>query len=222
MIQGNEDLRARLDRVLREAEARRRCHVEGRAEEMVALTERLDRSAALTGAWLGEVVAPRLETLASAFANACPPQVGEEAGEAGVDFKVTDEFPATAGIKVSFAHDAAAKRIRTTFRARIIPLLMPFDVQEGELVLEPRDEERPKLEAFLDDRLCQFAEQYLRIREPGSPYQKDQTVVDPVCGMALRRWEATATARHGDETYYFCVDECRRRFEAEPGRYARH
>ena len=214
------DLQARLRRVLEESESRRSSRLEERTREMEVLTDRLDRFAALTGAWLRDVVAPRLETLAAAFPNARRPRMTEGTGTAVVEFGATDELPASCEVCVSFAHDPAVGRVHAMFRARIIPVLMEYE-REGVLALEPREEERAKLEGFLDDRLCQFAEEYLRIREPNSPYQKDQTVVDPVCGMALRRWEAAATLRHGDHTYCFCMEECRRRFESEPGRYVR-
>jgi Cu(I)/Ag(I) efflux system membrane fusion protein len=47
---------------------------------------------------------------------------------------------------------------------------------------------------------------------------------DPVCGMAVDEKRAAAAGRkaeHGGATYYFCADECKRRFEADPARYAR-
>jgi membrane fusion protein, copper/silver efflux system len=46
--------------------------------------------------------------------------------------------------------------------------------------------------------------------------------VDPVCGMEVDGKKASAsgrTARHDGRTYYFCADDCRKKFEAEPGRY---
>ncbi|MBK8269362.1 MAG: YHS domain-containing protein [Planctomycetes bacterium] len=42
---------------------------------------------------------------------------------------------------------------------------------------------------------------------------------DPVCGMPVNRNWAAATAEHGGQTYYFCIEECRKRFEAEPDRF---
>ena len=60
---------------------------------------------------------------------------------------------------------------------------------------------------------------YLRVREPDSPYQKDRLVTDPVCGMTLRRTEAAAKLEHGGRVYYFCVTQCRERFAADPDRF---
>lgn len=45
------------------------------------------------------------------------------------------------------------------------------------------------------------------------------TVVDPVCGMKVD----PATARHkidyGGETFYFCSERCRTKFEGDPAKY---
>jgi RND family efflux transporter MFP subunit len=46
---------------------------------------------------------------------------------------------------------------------------------------------------------------------------------DPVCGMEVDRGKATAAGRmvdYKEQRYYFCSDECRKKFEASPARYA--
>jgi YHS domain-containing protein len=46
---------------------------------------------------------------------------------------------------------------------------------------------------------------------------------DPVCGMEVDEKKAVAagrTAVHEGRTYYFCADACRKKFEAEPAKYA--
>ncbi len=47
--------------------------------------------------------------------------------------------------------------------------------------------------------------------------------VDPVCGMEVDRLRAASagkTASHKGTTYYFCSDDCRTRFQADPEKYA--
>jgi multidrug efflux pump subunit AcrA (membrane-fusion protein)/YHS domain-containing protein len=49
-------------------------------------------------------------------------------------------------------------------------------------------------------------------------------VEDVVCGMEVDQRKAAAAGRaaqHDGRTYYFCSDECRRKFVAEPTKYAR-
>jgi Cu+-exporting ATPase len=44
-------------------------------------------------------------------------------------------------------------------------------------------------------------------------------VRDPVCGMTFPPERAKATSQHGGETVYFCAPGCKRKFDADPGRY---
>lgn len=44
-------------------------------------------------------------------------------------------------------------------------------------------------------------------------------VIDPYCGMRLRREEAAATMEHRGRTYYFCLPDHRDAFGRDPDRY---
>jgi YHS domain-containing protein len=211
------DLKARLHGLVKASEARLHVRTAARDAQMEGLGERLERFAALSRAWLEEAILPRLRTLAIVFPNANTPAASRST-DARIDFAATDEYPASADVSVSVARDAAAEKVHVDFRVRIIPILAQYE-KEGTLEMSLEGADRDRLERFLDDRICLFAESYLRIREPDSPYQKEQTVVDPVCGMTLRRWEAAAVVQHERTAYYFCVERCRRLFEENPERY---
>ena len=46
--------------------------------------------------------------------------------------------------------------------------------------------------------------------------------VDPICGMDVDEKRATAagrTSQHNGTTYYFCSDDCKKQFDAEPAKY---
>jgi membrane fusion protein, copper/silver efflux system len=48
--------------------------------------------------------------------------------------------------------------------------------------------------------------------------------VDPVCGMEVDEARVKATGKtslHQGKTYYFCTEECKERFDKEPGKYLR-
>ena len=47
-----------------------------------------------------------------------------------------------------------------------------------------------------------------------------RTVRDPVCGMAVDPGTAQHTSEYRGRTRYFCSADCKRRFDAEPARYA--
>ena len=44
--------------------------------------------------------------------------------------------------------------------------------------------------------------------------------IDPVCGMQVRRHDAPAVSRFDDQTFYFCADRCKTRFDEDPSRFA--
>ncbi|MCI0664263.1 MAG: YHS domain-containing protein [Acidobacteria bacterium] len=43
---------------------------------------------------------------------------------------------------------------------------------------------------------------------------------DPVCGMKVDDQKAAAKSQHQGTTYYFCSDECKRKFEQQPEQFA--
>ena len=42
---------------------------------------------------------------------------------------------------------------------------------------------------------------------------------DPVCGMQVKVDGAKWVSQYGGRGWYFCSEGCRKRFEADPGRY---
>jgi YHS domain-containing protein len=44
-------------------------------------------------------------------------------------------------------------------------------------------------------------------------------VKDPVCGMMIERESAAGSTAYESQDVFFCSEECRRDFEADPGRY---
>lgn len=54
-----------------------------------------------------------------------------------------------------------------------------------------------------------------------SPGEEDGTVVDPVCGMKIKKSEAKATVEHNGKKYYFCMQEDAEKFKADPEKYVK-
>lgn len=44
-------------------------------------------------------------------------------------------------------------------------------------------------------------------------------VKDPVCGMMIDSETADWKSTHGGETYYFCMEQCKTQFDADPEEY---
>jgi P-type Cu+ transporter len=45
-------------------------------------------------------------------------------------------------------------------------------------------------------------------------------VTDPVCGMEIDAEKAAAKVEYQGKTYYFCMEGCRDKFQADPAKYA--
>ncbi len=45
-------------------------------------------------------------------------------------------------------------------------------------------------------------------------------VTDPVCGMQIEAEKAAGKAEYQGTTFWFCSASCRKRFDADPARYA--
>lgn len=50
--------------------------------------------------------------------------------------------------------------------------------------------------------------------------EEDGTVVDPVCGMKIKKSDAKATYEYNGQTYYFCMEGCLEKFKKDPQKYA--
>ena len=46
-------------------------------------------------------------------------------------------------------------------------------------------------------------------------------VRDPVCGMELDEENAAERSEYRGQIFYFCSDQCRNKFDENPGRYMR-
>jgi P-type Cu+ transporter len=46
------------------------------------------------------------------------------------------------------------------------------------------------------------------------------TAYDPVCGMTIDPADAAGTSQHAGKTIHFCSAGCKRKFDAEPAKYA--
>lgn len=86
-----------------------------------------------------------------------------------------------------------------------------YQLEHGEVGL-PWGESVPAVLAVPDDAM---AKERAKL-EAGRTLTK---VVDPVCHMMIDPGDAAATSIYKGTTYYFCAAACKKRFDAEPGRY---
>ena len=214
----DSSLSSKIGAVLRDVEKgldrRRRATV----QSMEALDRRLKHIAYLTATLDLRVVIPKLTELASMFPHATAPKREGLCDRFSVDFLPTAEYPAQARVSVGLAPLPTAETLRVTFSVIMLPVHLQYE-SEARLDLAVENPDWGKLEAFLDEKILRFVRDYVRVRDPGSAYHDEQKVTDPVCKMTFSVVEAATSFVWKDKTYYFCVDGCRRKFEAAPDRY---
>lgn len=167
------------------------------------------------------IVIPKLRELACMFPNAKEPRKQGFCDRVWLDFTPTPAYPLEARVTIGMAPDPSAEKLRVTVSVVIVPVFLDYE-REAWLDLEVRNPDTRGLEEFLDRRLLQFVKDYLRTGEPESPYHDDDKVTDPVCQMTFSVAEAATSVTYKDRTYYFCVEGCRRKFEATPERYVQY
>lgn len=188
--------------------------------KMEEIERRLKHIAMAVTDWRQRFVIPRLSELAARFPNAVNPVRDPSCEAVCVAFVPTQEFPVEARLSVAMRPDPTAEKIRVTVTALLMPVQADFD-REAWLDLWVHSPDTKKLGEFLDARIVRFVEDYLSVRDPASPYQAERVATDPVCQMTIPIVDAVCSVDYRNHTYYFCVDECRKRFEADPDRYVK-
>ncbi|MBI2827202.1 MAG: YHS domain-containing protein [Planctomycetia bacterium] len=100
-----------------------------------------------------------------------------------------------------------------------MPVFLKFDAHDKLRVpLAAPDDQA--ISAWVERKLLEFLDTYLRLDRGQEDFEQD-AVVDPVCGMRITRETAQTTTQYRGHPYYFCSEDCRSRFVAEPPRYIR-
>jgi YHS domain-containing protein len=184
---------------------------------MSKMDDRLQRYAVVADRLIAAVIRPRLEQLAKCFAALNAPQWETTRHTCRLLFKHTPRFPATADVELAVTRDGEGKSVWVQYQASIVPLFVPLEGQDQVSMLLEAVEDA-KVATWVDEKLLMFVDTYLRL-ETSSPYQDENSVTDPVCGMSVNKVNAPAEMDHRGVRYYFCVDECRTKFAENPQRY---
>jgi YHS domain-containing protein len=192
----------------------RQNHVERIMQEWQA---RHDRFTEVADRLMQTVIRPRVERLKAHFPNAVPPEEVNTRHTCVYQFAHTAQFPATATLELGVTRDGEARTLVMQHKLTILPMFFPFEGSDQlSMPLEMLDED--KIARWVDDKIVGFVETYLRL-ETADQYQTENTATDPVCGMQVSKTRPGATLEYASQTFYFCLDECRSRFAANPDRY---
>jgi YHS domain-containing protein len=212
------DLEKRIQEKLAVTEDRRKLEENHLQLRMAEFEERHRKFTALADQLTTNVVRPRLLKLRAHFDNAKLPEC-ESSGrhQCTCEFEHTERFPAHAKLELGVSRDGECRTLLVIYNLEILPVFFKFDGHDQlALPLDGIDEE--KVAAWVEDRVVKFVETYLRL-ETIDQYQTDNLVTDPVCGMRINKNHAAAQMKYQGRIYYFCLEECLRKFDADPGMY---
>jgi YHS domain-containing protein len=216
-MNGIEDLEQRIKEKLTQHQANAREQQNHLAERMMAVDNRHREFTALADRLTDEVIRPRLAKLASFFENAEMRPNDQGRHTAVCVFKHCGRFPATTRLELGFNRDGQAENLILLYRLQILPVFFQFP-NDDQKVLRFDAVDTEKVARWFEEKIVAFLDAYLRL-ETLDQYQADNLVTCPVCGMRINRLHAAAQQNHGNQTFYFCVENCRKAFADDPSRY---
>lgn len=171
-------------------------------KDMLAQRERLS---AVAQERVDVLLRPRLEHLVRQFPNAEIEVLHTDEGYISTcKFAHTPQFPATVRLSIALL-PTYSDQLTARYDLTILPGLMEY-AQNAEKSFALGDE--ASLAAWVEDRILAFLDDYLRL-ETHPLYQKDNLVVDVVCGMHISFVSAATTLERNGYTYYFCSEHCK-------------
>ena len=176
---------------------------------MKVLLEQRERLAAVTKQWIETVILPRMEELNRHFDNGKIEVLHTDADFSSIcEFAHTPRFPATVRLRIALS-PGNNERLAASYDLDIFPILMEFTRSYEETF--PLDGDGEDLAGWVEDRILDFIDTYLRL-ETHPFYQKDNTVIDIVCGMRIPSTAATGTVERHGRIFYFCSEHCKKAF----------
>ncbi len=208
-----KELAARLESVLAKAKDK------AKQEQQSRLQDHMDRQKLLSEyekaqTKVVEIAKPRLEALAKLAGERATvtPTVSQTRRTAMFEFR-----SAKAHISLSFAvaPDAPIENVIVDSDLRIVPVLWKYK-SHSEFTSPIASLDTAGLTRWLDDRLVEFAELYVRIHE-GEILDKAEYVEDPVAKIKFPKFAAGAVLEHAGRTHYFVNETTRSEFAKQKG-----
>lgn len=178
-------------------------------ESMKKLLNQKDRLAIIAKRRIETVILPMMKELLQHFDNGkVEIQQSDDYFGCVCEFAHTPRFPATVRFGI-----ALLPGNETCYTARsdlsILPVLMEYN--RNNEALFPLDDDSEALSVWAEDTILEFVDTYLRL-ETHPLYQKDNTVIDIVCGMHIPFTAATSSVVRDGRTFFFCSEHCKEAF----------
>jgi YHS domain-containing protein len=214
---GIEAFAQRIEERLAVTEERRRLRQTHLEQHMHEFERRHRQFTAVANCLMQQVICPHMRKLAEHFGNAQFPDTDQGNHHCLCRLERTDRFPGSASLELAVSHDGNYETVQLLYHLEILPVFFSYKGKDQlAFPLDAVNEEQAA--AWVEDHLVEFVETYLQL-EVMPQYQSDNVAIDPVCGMQVNKALAPARMEYRGQTYCFCVDECRQKFAANPGRY---
>jgi len=200
------------ERILSRLEQHEHDHAEEQQQldsHMKELLDQRERLASVAKHKIETVILPRMKELSRHFDNSKVDLLHTDA-----DFNCicelvhTPRFPATVKLGIALLPEKN-DTLTARYDLSIFPVLMEFNRNSEEAF--PLDCDEEVLGGWVDDRVLEFIDTYLRL-ETHPFYQKDNTVLDIICGMRISSIAATSSVERHGRTFYFCSEHCKEAF----------
>jgi YHS domain-containing protein len=179
---------------------------------MKEMLEQRERLAAIAKTRIETVVLPRLEELTRHFDNAKVTVLNIDANSTCIaDFAHTPSYPAIVKLGITLL-PGENESLSARYDLSILPELMKFTRNVDEVF--PLDGDAEALAGWVEERVLDFIDTYLCL-ESHPLYQKNNTVLDIVCGMHIPSASATSSVVRQGRTFYFCSEHCKEVFLKE-------
>lgn len=183
--------------------------LDGKMKDLLGQRERL---ADVARRKIETVILPRMEELATHFDNSRVDVLHTDTDYNCIcEFAHTPRFPATVRLGIALLPGENDHFI-ARYDLSIHPVLMEYNHNSEEIFDLDCDDEL--LAGWVEDRILEFIDTYLRL-ETDPFYQKDNTVLDIVCGMHISSTAATSSVERQGRTFYFCSEHCKEAFIKE-------
>jgi YHS domain-containing protein len=213
-----QELERRVEEELAAVEERRRVQDDTQRRSIVEFQQRHEHYTAVADRMLQTIIRPRMQKVAEYFKHARIQ--GDDATRTNrcvLHLDPTVRFPTRAMFEFTVSRDAQCETLIVLSNLEILPVFFAFEGRE-QLTLPLGRVNDDAVAAWADERLVSFVCTYLRV-EAADQYDVKHFATDPVCGMRINRLYATAQSEFDGQTYYFCLEDCQRKFVKDPRQY---
>jgi YHS domain-containing protein len=180
-------------------------------ESMNELLEQRERFATFARRIIESVIHPLLEEVTLHFDNATVTEYhGNNDFHCICKFAHTPRFPASVSLDFYLLPAKSNTELTARYDLEIRPAMMEYKRNEEKNF--PLDDADEAIGLWVEEKVVECVDTYLRL-ETHPLYQKENMVIDPVCGMQISSVAAKCKIeRPHRRTIYFCSEACKEAF----------